>query len=270
MAASPGSQRPACQDADQADARSAAHGAASATAPTTALPAAGGFLGVLMLDTRFPRPVGDIGNPATFDFPLRHAVVAGASPQRVVRERDGSLLQPFIDAGRALVAQGARAITTSCGFLVLFQRELAQALPVPVWTSSLLLVPGLQAGLPAGRRVGVITIDAASLGADHLQAAGADPSTPIEGVAPSCSLQRSLLGNVATLDEAQAAHDVVAAGLSLLARCPDVAALVLECTNMPPYAAALRRATGLPVHDITTLLGERWRRLVHASDGAPA
>lgn len=224
-----------------------------------------GFLGVLMLDTRFPRIVGDIGNPATFGFPLRHAVVAGASPQRVVRERDLSLLQPFIEAGRALVAQGARAITTSCGFLVLFQSELGRALPVPVWTSSLLLLPELQAALPAGRRAGVITIDAASLGADHLRAAGADPATPVEGVAPGCSLQRTLLGNLPTLDEAQASREVVAAGRRLVARCPEVGAIVLECTNLPPYAGALRAALGLPVHDMRTFLDERWRSLVAAN-----
>lgn len=234
---------------------------ASRAAPAS-LDGAPGFLGVLLLDTRFPRIVGDIGNPATFGFPLRYAKVAGASPQRVVRERDASLLQPFIEAGRALVAQGARAIATSCGFLVLFQRELSEALPVPVWTSSLLLVPELQAGLPAGRRVGVITIDAASLGADHLRAAGADPSTtPIEGVAPGCGLQGSLLGNLPTLDEAQAALEVVAAGRRLVARCPQVAAIVLECTNLPPYARAMRNATGRPVHDIVTLLNNRWNTL---------
>lgn len=100
-------------------------------------------LGVLMLDTRFPRVVGDIGNPLTFDFPVLYRTLRGASPQRVVRERDPALLAPFIDAGRALVEQGATAITTSCGFLVLFQRELKAALPVPVWTSSLLLLAGL-------------------------------------------------------------------------------------------------------------------------------
>ena len=219
----------------------------------------GAFLGVLMLETCFPRILGDIGNADSFEFPVRHAVVEGASPQRVVRDSDASLLSPFIDAGRALVKQGACAIATSCGFLVLFQRELSEALPVPVWTSSLLLLPELQAALPPGRRVGVITIDADSLGRAHLHAAGADASTtPIEGVTPGCSLQRSLLGNLATLDEAQAARDVVAAGRRLAARCPEVAALVLECTNMPPYAAALRQATGLPVHDITTLIAARF------------
>src|SRR5215510_11888351 len=104
-----------------------------------------GFLGVLMLDTRFPRVPGDIGNPATFAVPVRHRIVAGASPQRVVREGDPALLAPFLDAARALVAEGAAAITTSCGFLVEYQAALQAELPVPVWTSSLLKLPELAA-----------------------------------------------------------------------------------------------------------------------------
>jgi hypothetical protein len=211
-------------------------------------------LGVLMLDTRFPRGVGDIGNPATFAFPVRYKTVQGASPQRVVRERDPALLQPFVDAGLALVAEGASAITTSCGFLVLFQRELQAALPVPVWTSSLLLLADL-------RRAGVVTVDAASLGADHLRAAGVDAEMPIEGITAGSAFQRTLLHDLPTLDTHDALLQVVGAAQRLLARHPSLTDIVLECTNMPPYADAVRRATGLRVHDITTLIGLRFGAL---------
>lgn len=207
-------------------------------------------LGVLMLDTRFPRVVGDIGHPASFAHPVRHAVVHGASPQRVVRERDPALLRPFVDAGRALVAQGADAIATSCGFLVLFQRELQAALPVPVWTSSLLLL----AALPGA---GVVTVDAASLGADHLHAAGAATDVPVEGLAPGCAFQRTLLEDRAELDVDDARAQTVAAAQRLVARHPALTDLVLECTNMPPHADAVRAATGRRVHDITTLIAQR-------------
>lgn len=210
------------------------------------------MLGVLMLDTRFPRLPGDIGCPETFAFPVRYAVVAGASPQRVVRERDPALLEPFVAAARRLIdEQGATAIATSCGFLVLWQRELQAALPVSVWTSSLLLLPCLQ-------RPGVITIDAAALTPAHWRAAGADEATPVEGIAPGCALQRTLLDDLPELDAAAAEIEVVAAARRLLARAPQLTDIVLECTNLPPYADAVRRATGLPVHDITTLIAERF------------
>ncbi len=238
-------------------------------------------LGILMLDTRFPRVPGDVGNPSTFDMPVRFAVVRHASPQRIVRERDTSLLAAFIGAGQRLVREGADAITTSCGFLVLWQHELQAALDVPVWTSSLLLLRDMnpprsafgappEGGAASGpaepdpRRLfgcrsscGVITIDAASLGADHLRAAGADVDTPIEGISAGSAFQRSLLEDRPELDAADAQQQVVGAAQRLLARHPELTDIVLECTNMPPYADAVRRATGRRVHDITTLVAQR-------------
>ncbi len=211
-----------------------------------------------MLETRFPRLPGDIGNPATFDFPVRYAVVRGAAPRRIVHGCDPSLLRPFVDAARELVQEGASAIATSCGFLVLFQQALQDALDVPVWSSSLLLVPALQAALPAGRAVGIVTVDGEALGPAHLRAAGASIDTPIEGLAPGCAFQRCLLDDEAGLDVEAARAATVAAAQRLVAKRPDIAVLVLECTNMPPYAEAVRRATGRPVHDITTLLAGRF------------
>jgi len=212
------------------------------------------FLGVLMLDTRFPRVPGDVGNPSSFAMTVRHRVVAGASPQRVVREGDPALLQPFIDAGRQLVDEGARAITTSCGFLIQFQQALQDGLSVPVWTSSLLKLPELTAP-------GVITVDALSLGSAHLRAAGANPTVPIVGLAPHCHLQRALLLDLPDLDATQAEADVVDAAQRLVARWPEVHEIVLECTNMPPYAKAVARATRRTVHHIISFLHERWNAL---------
>jgi len=212
------------------------------------------FLGVLMLDTRFPRVLGDVGNPASFAIAVRHRIVAGASPQRVVRDGDPALLQPFIDAARQLVAEGAAAVTTSCGFLVEFQAALQAELPVPVWTSSLLKLPELAAP-------GVITVDALSLGARHLHAAGADATVPVVGLATDCHLQRALLDDEMAIDAGRAEADVIDAAQRLVARWPTVREIVLECTNMPPYAKAVARATRRPVHHIISLLHERWRAL---------
>ena len=213
-------------------------------------------VGVLMLATRFPRIAGDIGHAASLPFPVRYRVVAGASPQRVVRERDPALLEPFIAAGRALVEEGATAITTSCGFLEQHQEALQAALPVPVWTSSLLLLPELQGVAPAG----IVTVDAAALSADHLRAAGAAAGTPIEGLAPDCAFQRTLLNDEAELDVDAARAATVAAAQRLVARHPEIESIVLECTNMPPYADAVRAATGRAVHHLVGLLAQRLAR----------
>ena len=98
-------------------------------------------IGILMLDTKFPRIFGDIGNAETFSFPVRYKRVVGATPQRVVKEADPSLIEPFIEAAKELEQKGVSAITTSCGFLAIFQDYLADAVDIPVFTSSLIQVP---------------------------------------------------------------------------------------------------------------------------------
>jgi hypothetical protein len=215
-------------------------------------------LGLLMLQTRFPRPSGDIGHPLTFGFEVRRRVVQGATPERVVRGSDPAVLQPFIDSARELLDEGCNAITTSCGFLARWQRELQAALPVPVWSSALLQLAEQQA---RGRRCGVITIEAASLGAAHFLGVGADPATPVEGITPGSALHRTLLQDLPTLNAADAQAQVLAAAARLRSRHPDIDTLVLECTNLPPYAQALRAATGLPVLDVVTLLNARMAAL---------
>jgi Asp/Glu/hydantoin racemase len=209
-------------------------------------------LGLLMLQTRFPRLLGDVGHPQTFSFPVLRRIVHGATPERVVRGCDAAALEPFIATARALVAEGCDAIGTSCGFLALWQRELQDAVPVPVWSSSL-----LQLALLPAHRCGVITIEAQSLSAAHLQAVGADPATPVEGIPVDSPLHRTLLHDLPTLDEADAQAQVLAAAARLRRRHPDIDTLVLECTNLPPYAPALRAATGLRVWDVRTLLEDR-------------
>jgi Asp/Glu/hydantoin racemase len=215
----------------------------------------GAPLGILMLEAKFPRIPGDMGNATTWPFPVLYRVVLGASPERVVLNGAAGLLDSFLDAAAELVAIGAEAITTNCGFLSLFQRELAAHVRVPVATSALMQVPWVQAMLPPGRRVGVITVAARSLTPRHLRAVGVPPDTPIVGTEEGQEFFRVLiLGESQDMNVDLAEADILDAGHRLMARHPDVGAIVLECTNMPPYAAALRRTLGVPVFDIYSLI----------------
>lgn len=215
----------------------------------------GAPLGILMLEAKFPRIPGDMGNALTWPFPVLYRVVKGASPERVVLNAAAGLLDDFLDAAADLVAQGAEAITTNCGFLSLFQRELAAHVRVPVATSSLIQVAWVQAMLPPGQRVGVITVSAQSLTPRHLEAAGVPLDTPFVGTENGREFFRVLIrGEKPDMDIAAAAQDILDAGRTLVARHPAIGAIVLECTNMPPYAHALREVLGLPVYDIYSLI----------------
>lgn len=208
-----------------------------------------------MLDTHFPRPLGDVGNHATWPFPVRYATVPAATVARVVSNcPDHDLLEPLLEAAGRLVSAGADLITTSCGYLVLWQHALSAALPVPVISSSLLQIPLLQAALPAGHQLGVITFDSHRLGPGHLAAAGISGDIPIEGIEQGQELYRIISGDLSELDTRAACADVLDAGVRLQRRVPHLAAVVLECTNMGPYAAALRHRLNLPVFDLVSLL----------------
>ena len=213
-------------------------------------------VGILMLDTRFPRVPGDMGNATTFPFPVRYHRVAGADPDLVVRRGAAGLLPAFEEGARALEREGVGAITTNCGFLVKYQRELAAAVTVPVFTSSLLLVPLVHRMLPPGRRVGLMTVNAASLGAEHLAGAGIGPDLPlaVAGMEGEKEFTRVMLGDELELDVDLAREEHVRVARRLVAAHPDIGAIVLECTNMPPYAAALQEAVGLPVYDVVTMV----------------
>ena len=215
----------------------------------------GAPLGILMLEARFPRIPGDMGNGETWPFPVLFRVVRGASPEKVVLHGARGLLPEFIAAARDLVDLGAEAITTNCGFLSLFQAEMAAAVNVPVATSSLMQVPWVQATLPPGQRVGIITVSRGSLTHAHLDAANVPRDVPVEGTEHGREFFRVLIkAEKPDMDVALAEQDILDAGRRLVTRHPEIGAIVLECTNMPPYAAALREELGLPVYDIYTLV----------------
>jgi hypothetical protein len=210
----------------------------------------GHSVGILMLDTHFPRIPGDMGNAATFDFPVLYHRVRGASPDRVVRHGQRELLPAFIEGARALEREGVAAVS------------------VPVFTSSLLLVPLVHRMLAPGRAVGIMTVDATSLRPEHFTGAGISKDIPtvIAGMETEKEFTRVLLGDQLELDVEVAREEHLTVARRMLAAHPEIGALVLECTNMPPYRADLQAATGLAVFDITTLV-----RMVHdaVSQGLP-
>ncbi|MFW7267928.1 aspartate/glutamate racemase family protein [Gluconacetobacter sp. Hr-1-5] len=212
-------------------------------------------LGILMLEARFPRIPGDMGNAETWPFPVQLCVVEGATPERIVLGDPRDQLDHFIRAGRRLIELGVSAITTNCGFLALLQPQLASALAVPVATSSLMQVPWVNATLPPGLRAGIVTVCAAALTPAHLAAVGAPADTPVAGTENGAEFFRVLIkADSDMMDIGLAERDVVEAARTLVCQNPDIGAIVLECTNMPPYAAAVAAATGLPVYDIYSMV----------------
>ncbi|MEM8869398.1 MAG: aspartate/glutamate racemase family protein [Pseudomonadota bacterium] len=213
----------------------------------------GASVGILMLETRFPRIPGDIGNAGTWPFPVHYRVAEGATPDNVVRGDPLERLDAFIEAGRALVAMGCDGITTNCGFLSLLQEPLKQALGVPVASSALMQAGMIQRLLAADTHVGIVTISANTLTSAHLLAAGVPQDVPVIGTDGGV-FTRDVLGDAYTIDFEACRSEVVEAGVRLVRDHPATGAILLECTNMVPFAPDVRQATGLPVYSIYTLV----------------
>jgi aspartate/glutamate racemase len=213
------------------------------------------LIGILMLDTTFPRIPGDIGNAATFPFPVRYRIVKGASPERVVIKADPSLVGPFIEAAVEMEAEGVRAITTSCGFLAIFHEQFVNALRIPMFTSSLLQIPLARAVINKNQKVGIMTARAQSLTERHFAGVGIkDISMPVMGMDEAKEFRSVFFEGKPTMDIEKCRREMVEMALRLVYAHREVGAIVLECTNMPPFSKAIQEAVNLPVFDAVTMV----------------
>ncbi|CAM4424879.1 aspartate/glutamate racemase family protein [Nocardia ninae] len=222
-------------------------------------------IGVLCLDTAFTKIPGHIRNPTTFDFPVVYQVVQGATPQRMVTEADPTLLEPFIIAAKELESRGVAAITSGCGFLVIFQQQLADAVGIPLYSSSLIQLPMVHRMLSANRRAGLLVAKKESLTRRHLAAIGGE-SIPIcvAGMDAQPEFREVILeGRRTRLDAERLGNEVLTEIEQLASANPDMGALVIECTDLAPYSHAIQDRLGLPVFDIVTLTEMVHRSLSH-------
>ena len=206
-------------------------------------------LGVLMLDTNFPRPVGDIGNPASFDHPVIYRRLPGAVVSRIVTDQPlpGELVDLFIGEARALAQDGATVISTSCGFLFPLQDRLQAEVNVPVVTSALCILPVLRNKFGTDTPIGILTFDAARLSPHHIPD---DGPLIIEGLESHDHLYRVIADDLTELDQDQAGNNIVDAMNRLHSRDPLLQAVVLECTNLPPYRDKVMKNNGFFIFDI--------------------
>jgi aspartate/glutamate racemase len=208
---------------------------------------------VLSLESYFPKPPGHIKNPSSLPFTTTYEILQGITVPELLNSPSPDMLEPIVAAARRLEKQGVRAITGSCGFLAMFQREIAQSVSVPVFLSSLLQVP--LAYQMTRAPVGVLTASAPALTQRHIDGAGAS-GVPIivQGLEETQEFASVILRNERnSMDLSKIEAEVLAAACRLIAEAPEIKSLVLECTDLPPYAQKLQHVISRPVFDLTTL-----------------
>jgi hypothetical protein len=210
-------------------------------------------IGVLSLESYFPKPPGHIKNPASLTFTTTYEILQGITVPELLNSPTPGMLEPIVAAARRLEKQGVRAITGSCWFLALFQREIAQSVSGPVFLSSLLQVP--LAYQMTRAPVGGLTASAAELTQKHIDGAGAS-GVPIivQGLEETQEFASVILRNERdSMDLSKIEAEVLAAACLLIAEAPDIKSVVLECTDLPPCAQNLQHVINRPVFDLTTL-----------------
>ena len=214
----------------------------------------GESIGILILDATYPCIPGNVGNASTFPFPVRYKVVKEASIERLIKQKDITLLEPFIDAAIELQEEGVKAITGACGFMALFQREVSDAVDVPVFLSSLLQIPFIYQ--IKKQKIGIITADSKSLTPEHFISVGVNKDIPllIGGMEDQKEFREAILEEKGTLDSDLIEREVVGVTKKLITENPDIGALVLECSDLPPYAHAIQKEVNLPIFDFTTMI----------------
>ncbi len=219
-------------------------------------------IGILQSNSHIVMSPGDVGNAATFKFPVVYRMVEELTGERLIVRADPTLSGPIVREARALEALGVAAIAGDCGHLIQFQPDVAAAVKVPVFLSSWMLVPFIARTLPSDRTLGVLMANSRHLRKAFLKYAGIDDSLPmvVVGMQDCPAFRSAVIDESGELDAARVEREVVDQAVQLKRNHPEVGAVFLECSDMPPYAAAIQEAVRLPVFDFVTMIN-----FVHAA-----
>ena len=215
----------------------------------------GHSVGILLLDFRMPFPPGDVANASTYNYPVIYKVVPGLDGDTCLNGAP-EFTDNVAQAAKELVDQGVKGISSDCGFMLQYQKSVADKVDVPVALSSLLQLPIIEHSLGANTPVGVITADSTNLTLDFLKRAGITPKNPlvIRGMQDEPEFFSAILDPKGTMDTDLITEETIGVARKMREEYPELGAILLECSLLPPYAAAVQAALGLPVFDFVTLI----------------
>lgn len=221
-------------------------------------------IGILVLNARYPLMPGNMAHAASFDFPVRYKVVN--LPTGWWQDLNEEKYQTFIRAAKELQDEGVRAITTGCGLFVVWQTRAAEELDIPICTSPLLMAPMISKIIGRQKKLGIITAAGRRLKEPHfLETSGIDDTIPfVIGELDTCSefMDCIRLQRKSEMDAVRFQQQVVQIATDMVDKEPAIGAFLLECSDIPPFAAAISEVTGLPVFDFVALTNLLYRALV--------
>ena len=215
----------------------------------------GEVIGILMLDTNTPFIQGDVGNAASYGYPVRFKRIDGLTPSRIF-EHDRSFVQAMIAGAQELEREGVRAITGDCGFMAIYQHEVQEAVDIPVFLTSLLQIPFITSIIKPSSQVGVLTANSQALTREMLLYLGINnpDRVVVAGLEDTECFKKTAIDDVGLLDTEGVRTEVVQSAQDLQRRNPSLGAMLLECSMLPPYAADVQESIELPVFDYLSMI----------------
>jgi hypothetical protein len=230
-------------------------------------------LGIIILDDVYPGFPGDVRNASAFPFPIQYEIAEGVDIKQLVRGEDkDALLEPVLAAARKLERMGCRAIAAECGYFAWFQNEIAAAVSVPVFSSSLVQVSIAQTLIGDNKVVGILASESNELHDRHLTSVGVQLGSNYvvggamdDGKCPQFNSlwTKDLRPDIPTADYAKAEHELLSVAKEFAAEHPTMGAMVLECTGFQPFARAIQREIEMPVFSWSTLLDYAYSVAAH-------
>ena len=216
----------------------------------------GHAIGILLIDCSTPFIPGDVGNASTYGFPVLYKTVPDVTLTRLIEEGDLSLTKAVINTAKELEKAGVRAISSDCGYMIHFQRQVAAEVNVPVIMSSLIQLPMLERTIGPSKKIGVICANRKKLTPDLLDAAGVRDKSlfVIRGMEEKPYFRAPILDEKPELVYEEIEKEITSVASEMVSSHPEIGPILLECSNMPPYAHAVQKITGRAIFDFTTLI----------------
>lgn len=213
-------------------------------------------IGIIYIeDVNYPMVPGNVNNAYTYGFPVLLKPVPNLGQKRLF-DADPTIADEIIALAKDMVQrEGIRALSSGCGFFGNFQAVVAEALDIPVALSTLVMVPWISTLIKSSQKIGVLTANAAALNENLFSNCRITDTSKLvvkdlrHEPEFSCILEYR-----GVFDNDKVKQEVVEKAVEIINENEDIGAILLECSDMPPYAYAIQSETQLPVFDFITLI----------------
>jgi len=218
-------------------------------------PSTAGFrVGILHVASAYELFPGNVQHAGSYRSPVMYQLIKGVDAYAIMRGDDAAA-PAIVEGARALQDAGVNIIVGACGSFANYQRVIVDALEVPVYMSILLEVPLLLRALPPGRQLGIIFARSAAFTERVRENCGIGSTDRIvTAELAGCEEFQPLMNQCGGIDHEALRRRVVQVARQTLQANPRIGAWLIQCSDLPPYSADVRAATGLPVHDMIGLI----------------